>query len=46
MRRIDEAIINFAIFEDGVEYLGMADATLPELTSLTQEINGAHRRKH
>ena len=41
MRRIDEAIINFAIFEDGVEYLGMADATLPELTSLTQEINGA-----
>lgn len=41
MSRIDEAVINFAIYENGVEYLGMADATLPELTSLTQEIAGA-----
>lgn len=41
MGRIDEAIINFAVFEDGVEYLGMADATLPEITNLTQEISGA-----
>jgi Phage tail tube protein FII len=41
MSRIDEAVINFAIYEDGVEYLGMADVTLPELTNLTQEIKGA-----
>lgn len=41
MGRIDEGVINFAIYEDGIEYLGMAEVTLPELTSLTQEIKGA-----
>lgn len=41
MARIDEAIINFDLYEDAVEYLGMAEVTLPNITSLTQEISGA-----
>ena len=41
MPRVDESIINFALYEDANEYLGMAEVTLPELVSLTQEITGA-----
>ena len=41
MPRVDESIINFALYEDANEYLGMAEVTLPELASLTQEITGA-----
>lgn len=41
MARIDETIINFDIYEDAIEYLGMAEVTLPSITSLTQEISGA-----
>lgn len=38
---MDEAIINFAVYEDANEYLGIASATLPSLTALTQTISGA-----
>lgn len=38
---MDQAYTNFAIFLDGVEYLGMASVTLPNLTALTQTISGA-----
>ena len=41
MPRVDESIINFALYEDANEYLGMAEVALPELVSLTQEITGA-----
>lgn len=41
MAKIDELVINFAIYEDANEYLGMAEATLPDLEFLTEEINGA-----
>ena len=41
MPRIDESVINFALYEDANEYLGMAEVALPELASLTQEITGA-----
>jgi len=41
MPKFDESIINFAVYEDGVEYLGIARATLPDLTALTQSISGA-----
>ena len=41
MPRDDESIINFALYEDANEYLGMAEVALPELVSLTQEITGA-----
>lgn len=38
---MDQSIINFAVYEDSVEYAGMAKATLPDLTALTQSIFGA-----
>ena len=38
---MDQAIINFAVYEDGSEYVGLAKATLPDLTALTQSISGA-----
>lgn len=41
MPKFDESVINFAVYEDSVEYLGMAKATLPDLTALTQSISGA-----
>lgn len=43
---MDQSIINFKVYEDSVEYVGMAQATLPDLTALTQSISGAgHRRQ-
>lgn len=41
MAKIDELVINFAVYEDANEYLGMAEATLPDLEFLSEEINGA-----
>lgn len=37
----DESVINFAVYEDSVEYVGMATATLPNLSALVQTISGA-----
>lgn len=41
MSMIDELVVNFAIYEDAVEYLGMAEATLPDIEYLTEEMSGA-----
>ena len=41
MPTIDQAHVNFAVYEDSVEYLGIAQATLPNLEQLTQELSGA-----
>ena len=41
MPKFDESVIGFAVYEDSTEYVGMAKATLPDLTSLTQSISGA-----
>lgn len=41
MPKIDETIINYAVYEDAVEYYGMASVTLPEITNLTNTISGA-----
>lgn len=38
---MDQSVINFAVYEDSVEYMGMAKATLPNLSSLVQSISGA-----
>ncbi len=38
---MDSAIINFAVYEDGKELVGMADLTLPDVTFLTQTISGS-----
>lgn len=41
MPNFDESVINFAVYEDSVEYVGMASATLPNLAALIQTISGA-----
>lgn len=41
MPNFDESVINFAVYEDSVEYVGMASVTLPNLTSITQTLSGA-----
>lgn len=38
---MDQSVVNFAVYEDSVEYEGMAQATLPDMTFLTQSISGA-----
>lgn len=38
---MDQSVINFAVYEDSKEYVGMAKVTLPDLTALTQSISGA-----
>jgi len=38
---MDQSNINFAIYEDGTEYLGMASVGMPTLSNLVQSINGA-----
>ena len=41
MPNFDESVINFAVYEDGVEYVGMATATLPNLSAIVQTLSGA-----
>ena len=38
---MDQSVINFAVYEDGNEYMGMASVAMPDLTALTQSISGA-----
>lgn len=37
----DSAVINFAVYEDGKEYIGTASATLPDISLLTVSHSGA-----
>lgn len=39
--KIDNGTVNFAVFEGSNEFLGMAEVTLPEIATLTEEIKGA-----
>lgn len=41
MPKIDEAVINFAVYEGGTEYLGMAEVSLPDIANITTEVKGA-----
>lgn len=41
MPRVDETIINFAVYEGGTEFLGMAEVTLPEISYIVNEVKGA-----
>lgn len=41
MAKVNESIINFAVYENAIEYYGMAELTLPEITNLTAEVTGA-----
>ena len=36
-----EGIINYAVYEDETEFIGIADATLPDLKRITTEIQGS-----
>lgn len=38
---MDQVNTNFAIYEDSVEYVGMAQVTMPTLSAITQSISGA-----
>lgn len=41
MPKINQSIINFAVFENGTEFLGVAKVSVPDLKYLTQTISGA-----
>ena len=41
MPKFDESVINFAVYEDGVDHLGIASATLPNLAAIIQTVSGA-----
>lgn len=41
MPKIDEGVINYAVYENENELIGMSDVTMPDLTSITQTISGA-----
>ena len=39
--KVENGVTNFAVYEDATEYYGMAEVTLPEIASLTEEVKGA-----
>lgn len=41
MPNFDESVINFAVYEDSVEHVGMAGVTLPNLAAIVQTLSGA-----
>lgn len=41
MAQHDEAVINYSVYEDATEYLGTSEVTLPEISWLTSEVQGA-----
>lgn len=41
MMKIDNGTINFSVYEGANEFLGMAEATLPEISMIAEEIKGA-----
>ena len=41
MPKIDESVINFAVYEDATEYYGLAEVTMPTVASIVEEIKGA-----
>ena len=38
---MEQLVTNYAIYEDGIEYLGAGDVTFPEINHLVEEITGA-----
>lgn len=39
--KVDNGVTNFAVYEDATEFYGMAEVTLPEIASITEEVKGA-----
>lgn len=41
MAKIDEFVISYAMYENGTEYMGTTEVTLPDLEFMTEELSGA-----
>lgn len=41
MNQVPEKLINFRVYEDGVDLLGIADVELPNLEAMTETVKGA-----
>lgn len=41
MSKVNEAVINFNVYENATEYYGMAEVTPPEISFITNEVKGA-----
>lgn len=41
MAKVDETVIGFVVYEEGKEYIGFSEVTLPEISAVTEEITGA-----
>lgn len=41
MNQVPEKLINFRVYEDGVDLLGIADVELPSLEAMTETVKGA-----
>lgn len=41
MSKVDELVVNYAIYEDATEHLGTTEVTLPDLEYMTEELQGA-----
>lgn len=39
--KVDNGVTNFAVYEDATEFYGMAEVTLPGISSITEEVKGA-----
>ena len=41
MGKIDEFVVSYAMYENGTEYMGTTEVTLPDLEFMTEELSGA-----
>lgn len=41
MNQVPEKLINFRVFEDGIDLLGIADVELPSVEAMTETVKGA-----
>lgn len=41
MPKIDEFVVSYAMYENGTEYMGTTEVTLPDLEFMTEELSGA-----
>ena len=41
MAKVDETVIGFTVYEDNTERIGISEVTLPEISNIVQEIEGA-----
>ena len=41
MAKFENGVVNFAVYENATQFLGMAEVTLPEISQITEEMKGA-----